>query len=139
LADLNAIGTAIRDAITVPGLNAYYPEPAVVLTPALVVEFVGLESEFVLGVNATSDPVARYDWELRLEVGHAQGMTEALRALGEYVRNTGGNSIRAKLVADRTLGSLAHSLFIGEWDRPHREDEQAVPRLTSRLPVTVWA
>lgn len=139
MADLNAIGAALASRLnTVPGLNAYYPWPDVVMLPAAIVHQMRPEYEQTFGPTTTYD-LSRISVEILLLANQAASMAVAAKELAEFLSPTGTRSIRVALLGDRDLGGLVSGLFFGLVDRLDVEPANGVEYLGQRMELTLWA
>lgn len=78
-------------------------------------------------------------FEILVAVGISASFVLAQQQLNAYTSNTGTQSIRATLAADRTLGGTAISLYFDAWDRAAIEEFGRVEYLGARMTMRVWA
>lgn len=106
-----AIQTRIETTLTGLGLHVYSEWPDQITSPAVLVALsdgVGIEYEQTLG--ATDRMLLHFG--LIVIVTLQGGLLNAQLALDPWISNTGANSIRVALAADRTLAGAVHGLHV---------------------------
>lgn len=132
----------VRRALTaqvsaaISGLNCYPYLPAGAEIPAFMILPTAPDaSDVVMGNSAT---ISMHEFEALLIVNLAGAMEIAQQQLCMLTDSNGDNSISSAMLADRTLGGIAISLFCDNWSRESVEEYGGVEYLGQRLPFRVW-
>lgn len=105
--DITAVKQALADAASViPGLQCHGYLPDAIDVPALCVADVTIEQ-----YHATFGGHSLAMFDLRLYVSRANDETGQAQLDG-YLSQSGGNSIKAALEADTTLGGIVQNIMV---------------------------
>ena len=114
MASYAQIRSGLRDRLlTIAGLNTYLEWPSQVNPPAALINLAGGQYERAFG--ALGDDDSDVEVEIHLALGLAGGLENAQRQIEEYLDDEGTNSIRAAIVADRTLGNVVGYTHVRGW------------------------
>jgi len=109
--------------------------PNVIKTPAGIVERIAGPDREVLGASGPY----RLRLQVVLLVGPSSDVKRSRDKLDPYLATSGGQSVRAALEGDSTLGGTIEKLIIGEATDDNRIEANGNQYVGAVVPVDVWA
>ena len=136
MASIDAVRLGLQARLaTISGLNAYENWPDTFLGPgAIILPASPNAADQTLGEST----LQVHTFEILAAVAMAAPFRTIQSQLDGYTSNTGTSSIRAAIVADRTLGGVAITTYFDAWSEPDDEPINGINHLGQRLMLRVW-